>query len=49
MAEDRKRGKASGFNVHTPKVGLYPAGSIVGVKGGKVILRGEKKPARKKG
>ena len=37
MPSFEKKSKKSGFNVRTPKAGLYPAGSIRGVSGGKVV------------
>ena len=49
MAGVKKDKKGSGFGVTTPKVGLYPAGSIVAVRGGKVVTSSERKDPPKKG
>ena len=38
MANKKKKSKSSGFNVESPKVGLFPAGSIVKVSGTKIVL-----------
>lgn len=38
MANKKKKSKPSGFNVESPKVGLFPAGSIVKVSGTKIVL-----------
>ena len=48
MVRAQKGKKGGGFGVTTPKVGLYPAGSIVAVSGGKVVTSSEK-PLPKKG
>lgn len=47
MANEKRNPNKCGFNVHTPNVGLYPAGSIKGVSGGKVITSGAKKKPKK--
>ena len=47
MPSAKKESKKSGFNVHTPKVGLFPAGSITGVSSGKVVLSSTKKKKQK--
>ena len=45
MAKKKKIIKPCGFNVEPPKVGLFPAGSIVKVSGNKVVVaEGAKKP-----
>jgi len=47
MANKKTKSKSSGFNVETPKVGLFPAGSIVRVSGTKIILADKKEKPKK--
>ena len=49
MTDGKKKTKKSGFGVRTPKVGLYPAGSIIGVRDGKVVTSDANKQDRSRG